>query len=97
MPGNKLEEGICNVYELDNSSQWHLPQAVGGNWPVIDFNQWIGKPRPIGAPQNFNLKNYNLQQLGINNSHCLWYYFSIFSHWLVALMKWTHCFLIQLK
>ncbi|KAG8659616.1 uncharacterized protein LOC110610133 isoform X3 [Manihot esculenta] len=63
MPGNKLEEGICNVYELDNSSQWHLPQAVGGNWPVIDFNQWIGKPRPIGAQQNFNLKNYNLQQL----------------------------------
>ncbi|KAJ9147532.1 hypothetical protein P3X46_029682 [Hevea brasiliensis] len=62
MPGDELEEGICNLYDLDNSSQWQLSQAVGGNWPLVDFNQWVGKPTQIGAPQNFNLKNYNLRQ-----------------------------------
>ncbi|KAF2299328.1 hypothetical protein GH714_031576 [Hevea brasiliensis] len=64
MPGNKPEEGICNLYKLDNSSQGrHLSQAVGGSWPVLDYDQWVGKPTRIGATQYFNRKNYNLRQL----------------------------------
>lgn len=77
MPGNKPEEGICNLYELDNSSQSrHLSQVVGGNWPVLDYGQWFGKPTQIEASQNFNLQNYNLQQLGINGICYLCYYLS---------------------
>ncbi|KDP27237.1 hypothetical protein JCGZ_19936 [Jatropha curcas] len=64
MPGNEVEEGICNLYELQNSSRGRLlSQAVCGNWPVLDYNQWVGKPTPSGAPLYFNLKNYSSQQL----------------------------------
>ncbi|EOY03650.1 Heat shock protein DDB_G0288861, putative isoform 2 [Theobroma cacao] len=67
MPGNEVEDGIHSLFELDNSLQGqHLPQAGDGNWPVLNYNQWVGKLRQIGAPQNFNLKNYSLQQLGTN-------------------------------
>lgn len=72
MPGNEVEDGICNLYELDNSSQrQHLSQAVGGNWPVFDNSQWVEKQTQIGAPQNFNLKNYSLHLLGIDDTHWL--------------------------
>ncbi|XP_022750727.1 dentin sialophosphoprotein-like isoform X2 [Durio zibethinus] len=64
MPGNEVEDGIHSLLELDNSLLGqYLPQAVDGNWPVLNYNPWIGKLRQIGAPQNFNLKSYNLQQL----------------------------------
>ena len=67
MPGNEVEDGIHSLFELDNSFQGqHLPQAVDGNWPLLNYNQWVGKLRQCGALQNFNLKSYNLQQSGIN-------------------------------
>ncbi|OMO73290.1 hypothetical protein CCACVL1_17351 [Corchorus capsularis] len=65
MPGNEFEDGIHNLFELDNSLQGqHLPQAGDGIWPVLNYNQWVGKLRQIGTPQNFDLKNYSLGQLG---------------------------------
>ncbi|XVF16741.1 hypothetical protein REPUB_Repub10bG0058300 [Reevesia pubescens] len=64
MPGNEVEDGIYSLFELDNSLQGqHLPQAGDGSWPVLNYNQWVGKPRQIESPQNFNLKSYSLQQL----------------------------------
>ncbi|XP_065855430.1 uncharacterized protein [Euphorbia lathyris] len=66
MPGNEVEDRICNVYELDNSSQnqhtSHISRAVGGNWPVLDYNHWVGKPIQIGGPPNLNLENHTLQR-----------------------------------
>ncbi|OMP07812.1 hypothetical protein COLO4_07020 [Corchorus olitorius] len=65
MPGNEFEDGIHSLFELDNSLQGqHLPQAGDGIWPVLNYNQWVGKLRQIGTPQNFDLKNYSLGQLG---------------------------------
>ncbi|XWS32958.1 hypothetical protein CRYUN_Cryun22dG0035600 [Craigia yunnanensis] len=63
MPGNEVEDGIHCLFDLDNSLQGqHLPQAADGNWPVLNYNQWVGKLRQFGESQNFNLKSYNLQQ-----------------------------------
>ncbi|XP_015579017.1 uncharacterized protein LOC8285072 [Ricinus communis] len=70
MPGNKVEDGIHNIYELDNCSRrQHPSQAVGGSWPEHDYNQWVGKPAQIVTPPNFNLKNYSLQRLDTVEGH----------------------------
>ncbi|XP_050226775.1 uncharacterized protein LOC126676586 [Mercurialis annua] len=70
MPGNELEDGIHHLYELDNSSRsQHLSEVIGGNWPVLDYNQWVGKPAQIGSLPNFSLKNYSLQQLDSAKVH----------------------------
>lgn len=80
MPGNEVEDGIHSLFELDNSLQGqHLPQAGDGNWPVLNYNQWVGKLRQIGAPQNFNLKNYSLQQLGTSEFLLLILHYSALS------------------
>ncbi|KAM3760971.1 hypothetical protein ACB098_01G232600 [Castanea mollissima] len=64
MPGNEVEERIHNLYELDNSSQGQYhSQALDGNWPVLNYNQWVGKQRQIGEALSFKLKNSNTQQL----------------------------------
>ncbi|CBI21222.3 unnamed protein product, partial [Vitis vinifera] len=63
MPGNEVEDRICNFFEQDNSSQGHLQsQTVGGSWPV-NYNQWVGNQRQIGEAINFNPKNFNVRQL----------------------------------
>ena len=65
MPGNEVEDRICNSFEQDNSSQGHLQsQTVGGSWPV-NYNQWVGNQRQIGEAINFNPKNFNVRQLGM--------------------------------
>lgn len=64
MPGNEVEDRICNLFELDNSSQGqHLPHSVDGSWSLLNDNQWIGKQRQSVVPLNFNLQNYGVQQL----------------------------------
>jgi hypothetical protein len=64
MPGNEVEDRIHNLYELDNSSKGqHQSQALDGNWPVLNYNQWVGKQRHIGEALSYNLKNCNSQQL----------------------------------
>ena len=70
MPGNEVEDRIHNLYELDNSSKGqHQSQALDGNWPVLNYNQWVGKHRQIGEALSYNLKNCNSQQLGISIFH----------------------------
>ncbi|KAJ0099754.1 hypothetical protein Patl1_21721 [Pistacia atlantica] len=64
MPGEEVEDGIHNLFELDNSSQGqHFSHAVNGNWSVLNDNLWVGKQRLSVAPLNFNLKNYGVQKL----------------------------------
>lgn len=72
MPGNEVEERIHNLYELDNSSQGQYhSQALDGNWPVLNYNQWVRKQRQIGEALSFKLKNSNTQQLGISDLYYL--------------------------
>lgn len=67
MPGNEVEDRICNLFELDNSSQGqHLLHGVDGGWSLLNDSQWVGKQRQSVVPLNFNLQNYSVQQLGIN-------------------------------
>lgn len=74
MPGNEVEDGICNLFELDNSSQrQYLSQGVAGNWSALNDNQWVGKQRKSVVPLNLNLQNYSVQQLGIDDLHLLQY------------------------
>ncbi|GKV08840.1 hypothetical protein SLEP1_g20416 [Rubroshorea leprosula] len=64
MPGNEVEDRIRNQFELENSFQsQRLLQAADGSWPVLNSNQWVRKLGEVGAPLNFNLKSYSLQQL----------------------------------
>ncbi|XP_022774579.1 uncharacterized protein LOC111316746 isoform X2 [Durio zibethinus] len=70
MPDNEFEDGIHSLFELDNSFQGHhLPKAGDGNWPVLNYNHWVGKLRQIGTTQNSNLKSYSLQQLDSVGGH----------------------------
>lgn len=65
MPGNEVEDRICNFFEQDNSSQCHLQsQTLGGSWP-INYIQRIGDQRRTGEAIKFNLKNFNVQKLGM--------------------------------
>lgn len=65
MPGNEVEDRICNLFELDNSSQGqHLPHSVDGSWSLLNEDQWVGKQRQSVVPLNFDLQNYGVQQLG---------------------------------
>jgi hypothetical protein len=74
MPGNEVEDRIHNLYELQNSSQGqHQSQAVDSNWPVLNYNQWVGKQRQTGEALSSNLINCNVQQLGICDFHYLRY------------------------
>ncbi|WCJ25598.1 dentin sialophosphoprotein-related [Euphorbia peplus] len=66
MPGNEAEDRIYNVYDLDNSSQnQHISRAVGGNWPVLDYNHWVGN----GGTPNLNLNNHTLERLEPAKGH----------------------------
>lgn len=72
MPGNEVEDRIHKLYVPDNSSQdQQQSQVVEGSWPAHNYNQWVEKRRQIGAALSFNLKNCNVQQLGISNFHYL--------------------------
>ncbi|KAK3212603.1 hypothetical protein Dsin_017309 [Dipteronia sinensis] len=64
MPGNEVEDGIHNLFEVDNSFQGQYPShAVNGSWSVLDDNQWAREWRQSVVPLNFNLKSYSLQKL----------------------------------
>lgn len=88
MPGEEVEDGIRNLFELDNSSQGqHFSHAVNGNWSVLNDNLWVGKQRHSVAPLNFNLKNYGVQKLGINGFHFIYLYIFCF-YIFVCILCW---------
>ncbi|XP_044467673.1 uncharacterized protein LOC123197430 [Mangifera indica] len=64
MPGEEGEDGVRNLFEVDNSLQGqHLSHSVNGNWSVLNDNLWFGIQRHSVTPLNLNLKNYGVQKL----------------------------------
>ena len=67
MPGNEVGDRVHNFFGQENLSQaQHHSQAIHGNWPGLNNNLLAGNQRQIGASFISNLKNYNVQQSGIN-------------------------------
>lgn len=67
MPINEVEDGIHNLFEVDNSSQvQHLSHVIDGGWSVINGNQWAAEQRQSVVPLNFNQHRYSLQISGID-------------------------------
>ncbi|KAL5582176.1 hypothetical protein UlMin_014618 [Ulmus minor] len=64
MPGNKIEDRIRSLYELDNFS-WsrQQSQAVDSERPVLIYDEWVEKQRQINEPLSFGWKNSTLQQI----------------------------------
>lgn len=68
MPGNEVGDRVHNFFGQENLSQGqHQSQAIDGNWPGLSNNLWVGGQRQIGGPFISSLKNYNVQQPGIND------------------------------
>ena len=65
MPGNEVGDRVHNFFGQENLPQGqHRSQNVDGNWPGLSNNLW--GQRQIGPPFISNLKNYGVQQPGIN-------------------------------
>lgn len=66
MPGNNIADMVHNLFEQDNLSLGkQQSQVVGGNWPLLNSNAWVGNQSQNGMPPKFNLKNYIVQSPGI--------------------------------
>lgn len=62
MPGNNIADTVHNLFEQDNLSLGkQQSQVVGGNWPLLNSNAWVGNQSQNGMPPKFNLKNYIVQ------------------------------------
>jgi ribonuclease I len=67
MPGNEVGDRVHNFFGQENLSEdQHHSQVVHGNWPGLNNNLLVGSQRQIGASFISDLKNYNVQQSGIN-------------------------------
>lgn len=66
LPGYNIADTVQNLFEQDNLSLGEQQsQVVGGNWPLLNSNAWVGNQSQNGMPPKFNLKNYIVQSPGI--------------------------------
>lgn len=67
MPGNEVGDRVHNFFGQENLSQGqHHSQAGHGNWHGLNNNPLVGNQRQFSASSISDLKNYNVQQSGIN-------------------------------